>query len=178
MRVVRLRRKDAARTESALQWWPTFAASSLAHARKRAAQSVRAAAASKKAKVASPALTAAQRAERDQTAKRKWEEEAHARAVVQRRRATERMQARADLRARAAPAVPVQHVLHEAARRQAPEGVSGGTPPQQRGERMEEGNGACPACEDLGHAASNKRTARPEEEARDARATQYARHIL
>ena len=44
---------------------------------------------------------------------------------------------------------------------------------------MEEEGGACSACEDLGRAASNKRTARPEEEARDARATQYeyARHI-
>ena len=178
MHAVRRRRKDAARTESALQWWPAFAASSLAHSRKRMAQSVRAAAASKKAKAASPALTAAQRAERDQTAKRKWEEEAHARAVVQRRRAMERMQARADHRARAAPAVPVRHVMHEAAQPRAPAGASGGTPLQRRGERTEEGNRACPTRGDLGHATSGKRTVHPEEEARDARATQYARHIL
>ena len=43
---------------------------------------------------------------------------------------------------------------------------------------MEEVDGACSACESLGRNGPGKRKARPEEEARDARATQYARHIL
>ena len=176
MQAVRERRARVARAESALQWWPAFAAGSLAHARKRAACSARAAVVSKRAKAASPKLTAAQRAERDRAAKRKWEEELLARSVVRRRRAAERMRERADRRAWATPTVPVRHAVREAAQRQALAGTFTSVQ-QQHIVGAHDAGGTSAAHGSLGCTALGKRKVRPEEEARDARASCYARHI-
>ena len=114
---VRTHRRVAASTADAAQWWPRFTAASMATARKRTAQRVKAAAAVARVTVARSAPTPAQRAEREQTARRRLEEEIEARAVLLRHRARQRTAEREADRARRQPSAPVQAAMHEATRR-------------------------------------------------------------
>ena len=113
---VRSRRGSVSQIESVLAWWPAFASSSLAHARKRSARRARAAVAASRVKAALPALTTAQRAERDRAAKCRLEEEMAAHAALLRRRAIAKARLCADTHARKAPTVAARLVAQEAAR--------------------------------------------------------------
>ena len=168
----RQRVSDREQIESVLEWWPAFASSSLAHARRRSARRARAAIAAGRARAALPALTAAQRTERNQAAKCKLEEEVAARAALLRRRAIEKTRLRTETHARKVPAVAVRLVAQEAARR--PSAASSGA----EGRASASGGGAEGISPRSGSEVLGKRSERPEVGARDARATAYARHIL
>ena len=169
---VRSRRGSVSQIESVLEWWPAFASSSLAHARRRSARRARAAIAAGRARAALPALTAAQRTERDRVAKCKLEEEVAARAALLRRRAIEKTRLCAETRARKAPAVAVRLVAQEAACQPSAAGSSA------EGRASASGGDAEGISPRSDSEVLGKRSERPEVGARDARATAYARHIL
>ena len=95
-----------------------------------------------------------------------------ARAALLRRRAIAKARLCADARARKAPTVAAQLVAQEAARQ------PGAAGPGAEGSASASGGGAEVTSAQPGGVILGKRPERPEEGARDARATAYARYIL